>query len=98
MCIKIVSMIRKYHNHTQQANPPHREEEPQNFYNNNTSVRQCKVTSFIFLFERIAKPEQTQSMHNKTNTNTELPQTMGTTYIQQQINNNRSTALERKAT
>ena len=28
--LKIVSMIRKYHNHKQQTNPWHREEEPRN--------------------------------------------------------------------
>ena len=33
-------MIRKYHNHTLQANPRQREKEPQNIYDNNTSVRQ----------------------------------------------------------
>ena len=31
---------RKYHNHILQTNPRHREEEPHNIYNNNTSVRQ----------------------------------------------------------
>ena len=35
-----VSMIKKYHNHTLQTNPRHREEEPANIYSNNTSVRQ----------------------------------------------------------
>ena len=29
---KLVSMITKYHNHTLQTNPRHREEEPQNNY------------------------------------------------------------------
>ena len=33
-------MIRKYHNHTLQTNPRRREEESQNIYSNNTSVRQ----------------------------------------------------------
>ena len=32
-------MIRKYHNHTLQTNPRHREEEPQNI-NSKASVRQ----------------------------------------------------------
>ena len=31
-------MIRKYHNHTLQTNLPHREEESQNMYSNNTIV------------------------------------------------------------
>ena len=33
-------MIRSYHNHTLLTNPRHREEESQNIYSNNTSVRQ----------------------------------------------------------
>ena len=37
---KKVSMIRKYHNHTPQTNPRHREEESQDIYSNKTSVRQ----------------------------------------------------------
>ena len=37
---KKVSMIRKYHNHTLQTNPPHSKEELQTTYRNNTSVRQ----------------------------------------------------------
>ena len=35
-----VSMIRKYHNHTLQTNPRHREEEPHTIYSNHTSVSQ----------------------------------------------------------
>ena len=35
---KEVSMIRKYHNHTLQTNPQHREEEPQNFKSHKTSM------------------------------------------------------------
>ena len=31
---------RKYHNHTLQTNPRHREEQPQNIFSNNTYVRQ----------------------------------------------------------
>ena len=37
---KEVSMIRKYHNHTLQTYPRHREEEPKNLYSNTTYVRQ----------------------------------------------------------
>ena len=37
---KIVGMIRKYHNHTMQTNPLHREEEPQSI--NKTTQRQLK--------------------------------------------------------
>ena len=37
---KLVSMIRKYLNHTMQTNPHHREEKSQNDYNNKKSVIQ----------------------------------------------------------
>ena len=73
-------MIRKYHNHTLQTNPWHREEEPQNIYSNNTYVRQySKATNFLFLFKMIAKLGWTQSNAYKTKINRELPQTMGST-------------------
>ena len=38
-------MIRKYHNHTLQTNPRHREEEPQNMYSNNTPINSTKKFS-----------------------------------------------------
>ena len=38
-------MIRKYRNHTLQINPRHRDEEPQNIYNNNTSVRKLEQSN-----------------------------------------------------
>ena len=37
---KKVNMIRKYHNHTLQANPRYHEDEPLNIDSNNTSVNQ----------------------------------------------------------
>ena len=42
---KIVSMIRKYHNHTLQTIPCHREEEPQNTDSHKTSGRQPKQSN-----------------------------------------------------
>ena len=36
-------MIRKYHNYILQTNPLHREEEPQNIYNNKTPEFFCSV-------------------------------------------------------
>ena len=68
-------MIRKYHNHTLQANPLHREEEPHNFYSNRTSVRQLKQSNQISLpvFKMIAKLEWTLNNAQQT----ESPQTMG---------------------
>ena len=38
--LKVVSLIRKYHNHKLQTNPRHREEEPRN--NHKTPGRQAK--------------------------------------------------------
>ena len=52
-------MTKKYHNHTQQTNPKHCEEEPQNTYSHNTSGRQSKATSSLFLIRMIAKLERT---------------------------------------
>ena len=78
--VKIVSMIRKYHNHKLQINPWPRKEEPHN--TQETRGRQKgKTTSSLFSINMIAKLEQTQS--NGTNN-------------QQRINNNRSTTLERR--
>ena len=37
---KVSKHDQEYHNHTLQTNPRHLEEEPQNIYSNNTSVRQ----------------------------------------------------------
>ena len=56
---KIVSMIRKYHNHNMKTNPWRREEEPHN--NHETQERQTKQSNQIFLIEMIAKLEWTQS-------------------------------------
>ena len=46
-CTKIVSMIRKYHNHKLQTNPWHREEEPHN--NHETPGRQIKQSNQLSL-------------------------------------------------
>ena len=44
---KIVSMVRKYHNHKLQTNPWHREEEPHN--NHETPRRQTKQSNQLSL-------------------------------------------------
>ena len=51
-------MIRKYRNHTLQANPWHLEKETQNIYSNQTSERQSKATSSLYLIKLIAKLER----------------------------------------
>ena len=41
----------KYHNHTRQTNPRHREEESQNIYITICkTINDSKATSFLFLF------------------------------------------------
>ena len=49
--IKKVSMIRKYHNHTLQTNPQHREEEPRNTNSQQISgiLRQLKQSNQLSL-------------------------------------------------
>ena len=42
-------MISKYHNHTPQSNPWHREKKPQNIYNTKTSVQQLKQNDHLSL-------------------------------------------------
>ena len=56
---KIVSMIRKYHNHKLQTNPWYREEEPHK--NHKTPGRQSKAILSLFPIKMIAKLEWTQS-------------------------------------
>ena len=40
-------MIRKYHNHSLQTKPRHREEEPQYIYSNNTAVRKIYTVHIL---------------------------------------------------
>ena len=45
VCLNLLLSVRKYHNHTLQTNPRHREEDPQNTNSHNTSDgTQCKAT------------------------------------------------------
>ena len=79
-------MIRKYHNHKLQANPWHREDEPQTIIGHQ-EVKQRKATRSLFLIEMIAKLEWTPK---KRTTNIEQLQnpTIGVTI------NNKSTTAE----
>ena len=56
-------MIRKYHNHTLQTNPRHRQEESQNIYSNNTYVRKLGAP-FI---HAVNKMNPVQSIFSKFN-------------------------------
>ena len=84
-----VSMVRKYHNHKLQTNPPHREEEPQDIHNNKTPKRQQKQSNQLSLLHQDnCKTRKGKVIHTKTKTNTEPPQTVGGTY------NNKSMTTE----
>ena len=67
---KLVSMIRKYHNHKLQTNPHHFEEEVQN--NSNLKDKQCKATNSLFPTKMIAKAGKgTKQCTTNIGTNTE---------------------------
>ena len=61
-------MIRKYLNHKMQTNQGHREEEQHNNHETHEDVL-TKETSSSLPIKMIAKPEWTQSKHNKTQNN-----------------------------
>ena len=66
---KQASMIRKYHNHTKQTNPQHREEESQNTDCHKTPGRQLKQNRNLFLpHQDDCKTRRTQSTEYKTRT------------------------------
>ena len=72
-------MIRIYNNHTLQTNQRHLKSHRAFLVTIHMKVNKSKATSFLFLFNMIAKLNGRKVMQNKTNTNTELPQTMGST-------------------
>ena len=53
-----MSLIRKYHNHILQTNLRQREEEPQNIYSNNTSVKVSKGAKIRSRYNRVPYPIQ----------------------------------------
>ena len=59
-----------------QVNPRHREEEQQNTYSHKASGRQLKQSNYHFCSRQCVNKNRksTNEMHNKTKTNTELPQ------------------------
>ena len=52
-------MIRKYHNHTLQTNPRHREEDSQNTNSHNTPGRQLNPLESTLSTSPITEPPQT---------------------------------------
>ena len=62
-------MIRKYHNHTQQNKPRHREEESHNTYSHKESGRQLRYSSI----KLIAKLERTLSTTQQNKDQTQSP-------------------------
>ena len=85
-------MIRKYHIHTLQINPKHREEEPQNTNSHKTSGRQLKQSNQLSLShqDHCKTREDTKYWHNKTQTKHKTPTSNGR-YIKQWFNINRTT-------
>ena len=94
LCPNYFRMMRKYHNHKLQTNPWHREEEPHN--NHDTSGRQTKQSY------QLSVPQQDEC---KTRMDTQFRTTIHKTITdshnginnKQQVNNKRTTALERTA-
>ena len=81
-------MIRKYHNHTLQTNPRHREEEPRTLRAMRQEDNLSKATSSLFIIEMIAKLERTPHTALQNKVETQNSNTMGTTI------NNESTVTE----
>ena len=91
---KIVSMIRKYHNHKLQTSPWHREEEPHN--NHETPGIQTKQSNHLSLPHqddcRTRRDIKKRTTNHRTNTDSH-----NGSNNKQQVNNNRTTASERTA-
>ena len=68
-------MTRKWHSHTLQTNPPHREEETQNINSHITVRRQLKASNQPFLSQRYDWKTRTLSieLHNKRRTKLKTP-------------------------
>ena len=66
-----MSMIRKYHNHTLQINPWHKEEEPQTTNSHKTPGRPIKMTAKLEGHTKYCMTKQEPS--------TELPKTLRAT-------------------
>ena len=88
-----MTVIRKYHNHTLQTNPRHRDEEPQNINSHKTTgINLSKATSSLPLFpiKMIAKLEITPSTAHQNRDITQNPINNWSTN-KQRITNNRVT-------
>ena len=86
-------MIRKYHNHTLQTTPRHREEQSQNTNSHKTAGR---ATSSLFLIKVTVPQAGHKTLNNKTSIIHRTP-TNNESNNKHWINNNRTTALERTA-
>ena len=92
--LKIVSMIRKYHNHKLQTTPWHREEEPLNHHK--TPGRQIKQSNQLSLPHQDDCNTRMDIKLRKTKHRTITDSHNGSNN-KQKVNNNRTTALERTA-
>ena len=86
-------MIRKYHNHKLQTNPWHREEEPHN--NQETPGRQTKQSNQLSLPHQDDCKTRRDIKKRKTKHRT-ITESHNSSNNKQQVNNNRTTALERQ--
>ena len=92
--LKIVSMIRKYHNHKLQTNSWHREKEPHN--NQETRGRQTKQSNqFSLPHQDDCKTRMDMKQH--TTKHRTITESHNGTNNQHRINNIRTIALERTA-
>ena len=87
-------MIRKYHNHKLQTNPCHSEEEPHNTHE--TPARRTKQSNQLSLPHQDACKTRMDIKYGTTKYRTIADSHNGSNN-KQQVNNNRTTALERTA-
>ena len=91
LSLKIVSMLRKYHNHKLQTNLWHCEEEPHN--NHETPERQTKQSNQLFLPHLDDYKTRMDTKYHTTKHRT-ITESHNGSNNQQRINNNRTTTLE----
>ena len=87
-------MIRKYHNHQLQTNPWHCEEEPHN--NHDTPGRQTKQSNQLSLPHQYDRKTRIDIKLHTTEHRT-ITDSHNVSNNEQQVNNNRTTAVERTA-
>ena len=92
--LKIVSNFRKYHNRKLKPNPWHREEEPHN--NHETPAKQTKQSNQLALPHQIDCKTR-MDIKIRTTKHRTITDSHNGSNNKQQVNKNRTTALERTA-